>query len=205
MPHWNSSRNDPASTGRGLNFPVHWTAASSAKVGSNSLAGLIIDVAGFWPDERTERLLDTALRTKQLRMESIERRHAQLPRCGRVGTSLLDRLILERIDGQHRSANELEAETRKVLRRAGLPDPVRQFRVVLPSGKERFLDLAYPDLMIAIEVDGYEWHSTRSDWVADQIRNNELVALGWRIFRVTAEVRSNPEAFLSQIASALGM
>jgi very-short-patch-repair endonuclease len=159
---------------------------------------LIIDMAGRWKFTEAERLLDAGLRNRLTTVAELAARHESLPRPGRRGTRVMDGLLAQRMDGQHRTANELEAAVRRVLVAARLPEPVRQHNVAFGT-RSRYLDLAYPELRIAIEIDGYRHHSVRTDWVSDQIRNNELVAAGWRILRATAEVRANPDLFIRQV------
>jgi very-short-patch-repair endonuclease len=48
------------------------------------------------------------------------------------------------------------------------------------------VDFAYPDIRLAIEVDGYRWHSGRAGWEHDLERRNKLTAIGWRVIHVTS-------------------
>ncbi|MFP5321979.1 MAG: endonuclease domain-containing protein [Acidimicrobiia bacterium] len=65
---------------------------------------------------------------------------------------------------------------------AGLPTPLAQVWVQAPSGRYR-LDLAWPDLRVAIEVDGRQ-HADPEAVAADAIRDEALRALGWTVIRV---------------------
>jgi very-short-patch-repair endonuclease len=50
----------------------------------------------------------------------------------------------------------------------------------------------------------YLYHSTLTDWSRDRARNNELIALGWRVLSITThQIQSNPAGVVSQIARAL--
>ena len=93
----------------------------------------------------------------------------------------------------------MERDTRALLARAGLPEPISQFEVVVLGGRSRFIDLAYPWVRIGIEVLGFQWHSSLTDWSSDQLRYNELAALGWLILRVTDDTLANPAEFLAQL------
>jgi very-short-patch-repair endonuclease len=48
------------------------------------------------------------------------------------------------------------------------------------------VDLAYPDLRIAVEYDSGRWHSGRRRRESDLERRNRLTAVGWRVVHVTA-------------------
>lgn len=67
------------------------------------------------------------------------------------------------------------------------------------------IDFAYPELRIAIEVDGYGPHSSRAAFQSDRVRQNDLVGLGWMVLRFTwADVVRRPERVARQIAQAIG-
>lgn len=160
---------------------------------------LVLDMAGRWPAARVAYILDAGLAAGTLDLDTALRRHLQLHRRGRKGVRVVDALFERRLGGTQIHATKLERRTREVITAAGFPEPVSQFRVELPGGRFRYIDLAYPWVRIAIEVDGFRWHSSRTDWAADQVRNNELVGIGWLILRVTDETLANPAAFLGQL------
>src|SRR3990167_5129503 len=64
---------------------------------------------------------------------------------------------------------------------SGLPTPVIEYRFA-PPRKWR-LDLAYPAIKLAIEVDSFV-HRTKSRFVADMEKYNALTLGGWRLIRV---------------------
>lgn len=164
-----------------------------------SPARLVLDMAGRWSLSRMNRLLDDCLRARIVTIDAVAKRHLELNRRGRRGVKTVDLLLAQRPTGHARSDSNLEERVARILIRAGLPDPVRAHRVTLDAGRERVLDLAYPRHRVGIEVDGFAWHSTRSDWASDQTRANELAALGWRLLRVTDETIANPQIFLTQL------
>jgi very-short-patch-repair endonuclease len=47
------------------------------------------------------------------------------------------------------------------------------------------VDFAYPSVHVAIEADGYRWHSGRLKWEHDLERRNSLTALGWGVVHIT--------------------
>lgn len=66
-----------------------------------------------------------------------------------------------------------------------LPLPVFEHKFH-PSRKWRF-DLAWPDLKIAVEIEGGIWnqgrHTRGVGFLADMIKYNEATRLGWRVYR----------------------
>ena len=84
----------------------------------------------------------------------------------------------------------------QLLRRAGLPEPVRQHEVVVASRRFR-IDLAYPELKIAIEIDGDEPHFGARKTDADNTRDGLLQLGGWltqHFTRATSATSSAPSA-----------
>jgi very-short-patch-repair endonuclease len=51
------------------------------------------------------------------------------------------------------------------------------------GGRRRRIDFAYPDRKLAIEVDGYEFHSSKPQFETDRLRSNELTFAGWHVLR----------------------
>jgi hypothetical protein len=79
-----------------------------------------------------------------------------------------------------------ESRLRYRLLEDGFPVPEVNWRVVGPGGEEIFrIDLAWPQLRIALEYDGYEAHAGREE--ADEARQCELERRGWIVVRVSKE------------------
>lgn len=94
-----------------------------------------------------------------------------------------------------------ETRTRLLLRRAGFPEPVINHPVLDPDTKRRrYLDLAYPDLGIAVEYDGDYHRRTTKQRREDQARLDSLASLGWNIRTLNAEDIKRP----ARILGALG-
>jgi very-short-patch-repair endonuclease len=70
------------------------------------------------------------------------------------------------------------------------------------GGRIRVLDLAWPDRKVGVEFDGFVPHSSRRVFDDDRARQNDLVADGWRIFRLTSTAlqRDAPRAIAAILA-----
>ncbi|MGZ5367993.1 hypothetical protein [Aeromicrobium sp.] len=80
-----------------------------------------------------------------------------------------------------RAASAGESWLRLRVHDAGFPPPVPQFAVVDDRGHEFFLDLAYPEVKVAIEYDGREFHTGKDDREHDRSRRRHLSEMyGWR-------------------------
>lgn len=78
-----------------------------------------------------------------------------------------------------RPGSDLENLTARLLSSAFRPDEVRQQH---PIGRYR-VDFAWPDVMVALEVDG--WHHRSPEGAAhDARRDAALRAAGWLVLRV---------------------
>jgi very-short-patch-repair endonuclease len=82
------------------------------------------------------------------------------------------------------------------IRALQLPAPVREYKFH-PKRRWR-LDFAWPDDLIAVEVEGGVWtggrHSTGVGFTIDCEKYAEAMCLGWRILRVTGSQVENGQA-----------
>jgi very-short-patch-repair endonuclease len=82
------------------------------------------------------------------------------------------------------------------LRAHKLPEPVREHRFD-PGRRWRF-DFAWPDRMLAVEVEGAVWkggrHTRGSGYVKDMEKYNRASILGWRVLRFSTEQVQRGEA-----------
>ncbi|MGK5114705.1 DUF559 domain-containing protein [Geodermatophilus sp. CPCC 205506] len=105
------------------------------------------------------------------------------------------RLLAQAIDlAEDGCQSELEAlGVLDVFRHPSVPRSVGQHRIVLPSGAIR-LDRAWPEVKIAVELDGARHHTSPEDRRKDLARDTALAALGWVVLRFTyADVRRDPD------------
>lgn len=75
----------------------------------------------------------------------------------------------------------METILRLTLECYGLPRPVVNLPVRLPDGRLIFLDLAFPEAMVAVEYDGRH-HSEQ--WAQDSLRRFAIEASGWAYVQV---------------------
>lgn len=102
------------------------------------------------------------------------------------------------------SASAGESWTKWCILDAGLPEPVQQWEVELEGWGRVFLDFAYPELLIAVEYDGREFHGP-ADQRRDEARRAALREAGWLVIVVRAEgleARAR-EAWLGALGSAI--
>lgn len=102
------------------------------------------------------------------------------------------------------SWSRLETWVRLILVDAGLPEPELNYDAFDDAG--HFLgciDLAYPELKIAIEYEGAHHWRTAEQFQRDIDRLNRLVEAGWRIVRLTgSHVFSTPSEVVRRVSVA---
>jgi very-short-patch-repair endonuclease len=207
---------------------IHLTVPRSAQLASSQ--GVIIHRrAGFWPRAphtvvrngldvvRLERALadswalieDPVLRRATVIASVRERRTTpdrlqeevvRLPRLtGRA--SLLALLDLLR-DG---CQSELEIwGYLRVFDHPLLSAGRRQYPVKLPGGRTAYLDLAYPEERVAVELDGAEHHFGPSDRERDMRRDAALSQLGWLVVRVShRRLTTDPDGVREELIAIL--
>lgn len=127
-------------------------------------------------------------RDVQRRLAEQRRGNAQLRQVWQVvsqgGESCAERLLLD------------------LLRRHGLTGwqagyPVRAQGVLVAR-----VDVAFPAEGLAIEVDGFAYHSNRQRFQHDRTRQNTLTSLGWKVIRFTwADLQERPDNVVGVVRS----
>ena len=101
-----------------------------------------------------------------------------------------------------KSESPMETRLRMALIEGGLPRPEAQWEIKNAAGAVQWrLDLAYPELKVAVEYDGaWHWKQRRDD----DRRRAALRALGWDPHVFDADdVYRNPDRIVHEVASAL--
>jgi very-short-patch-repair endonuclease len=163
----------------------------------------LVDFGGVATTSDLEAAIINALRTGLTTRERLNERAVALAAPGRRGSRAVTRILEEWGDGA-RSESVLESRLLGIIRRHQLPEPARQW-VVRDGG--RFVarvDFAYPRRMVAIEADGYRWHTDSSRWRTDLSRRNALTKAGWLVLHFTwDDVNRRPGEVAATIARAL--
>ena len=147
-----------------------------------SPARTLADLAGTLSPRRFDAALHHCLHNRIATLEDLREVSDRRAGAGHPGAGRL-RDAVDAYAGRP-AASPLEARLAARLRRTRLPLPVRQHEV-RTGARRRYLDFAWPDRKVAVEVDGYRWHSSRAAWERDRERLAELRRLGWTIVHVT--------------------
>jgi very-short-patch-repair endonuclease len=159
-----------------------------------STARTILDIARFLTMYRLEHVVADAERRGLVLRTQLNRELAR--HRGRRGAAAL-RAVLDAEPAFTRSA--AERRLLALLRDASLPSPITNARV----GSHE-VDFLWPRERLIVEVDGFQWHSDRTAFERDRVRDAELQALGYRVIRVTWRMlQHEPRAVVARIAATL--
>jgi very-short-patch-repair endonuclease len=124
---------------------------------------------------------------------------ATLARAGRTGGVAAFRRLLDDEAGPALTRSEAEARLLHLIRLAQLPHPAANARV----GRHE-VDLLWRAQRLVVEVDGFQFHSSRVAFERDRARDAVLQTQGFRVMRVTSrQIVDEPQATLARIAQAL--
>jgi very-short-patch-repair endonuclease len=155
--------------------------ATVSGIPTTSVSRTLADLAGAIAPALFEKALDDALRRELTSVARLSWRLNELGGRGRPGSRTLRALLKERDVRGAKSESALEERLIRLGEQARLPPPVRQFTIRERGRAIARVDLAYPEAKLAIEADGYRWHSGRAAWQRDIGRLNRIVNCGWRL------------------------
>ncbi len=159
----------------------------------------VVDLSGRLGRDALGRIIDEGLRRRLVRLDRLGRCVARLAGSPGRRTATIHGLLRERLDGYDPGDSDLETRALRLLVSRGLPPPVQQHRVRV-QGRRMRIDLAYPDVRLAIELDGWDHHRSRTAFDDDRARANLLVSDGWSLVRFTS--RSSDDEIVDCIRTA---
>ncbi len=165
---------------------------------STTIPRLILDIAETGTHDELERVLNEAHFAFDVQMRAV----AGAAHCapGRHGLKPVAALLARYDDGTNWTRTELERTLTRLVATTGLPKP----RMNHPFG--RFvIDAAWPDVKLAIEVDGRGAHSTPRNFERDRVKQNTLMLAGWLVLRFTyRQIVNHPDRVVAEIVAAYG-
>ena len=167
-------------------------------------ARTLFDLAGRVDEIALEHSLDFVLRRRLATLPRLHWTVDRLGRRGRAGSALLRSLLEARDPSEPVPESKLERLLLRVISEAGLKRPQLQYEVRQGGRFVARVDFAYPDVKLAIEADGRDWHYGHSRWEQDLRRRSRLSAAGWRVIHITwRRLKEDPEGVVAEITQAL--
>jgi hypothetical protein len=165
----------------------------------------LLDLGAVAPRWVVERAVDHALGKRLVTLDGLGAVLEADGGNGRRGAGTLREVLRVRSIPEDVTDSVLEARMLRLLRASGVPLPIPQFDVRRGPVFVARVDFAYPELRLAIEVDGYERHASHAAFAHDRARQNALVELGWTVLRFTwDDVVHRPEHVVATILRLLG-
>ncbi len=170
-----------------------------------SAARTLADLASRHPVPVLERVYESAARQGLIVPDDLDRIADRLGTRRVPGAGRLRALRSMIVRDDTVNGSDLETVWFQLVRKAGLPLPTRQRLVVRPDGRLAFADYAWPARNVIVELEGYEWHSSRLAHRADVERNNDLAIAGWTVVRFTwRQVVHDPDYVVGVLFALLG-
>jgi hypothetical protein len=158
-----------------------------------------VEVARPLRRPRVLATLDAALRSGTCSRAELWRAATQ--QAGRRGIVAV-RDLIPLADG--RAESPMESEARLAMIDGGLPIPELQYEILDGNGELRRVDFAWPDLRVAVEYDGMDWHSGADAMRRDRRRTAALMDVGWVVIAIVFEdVRYRAWEFVARIDGQL--
>lgn len=175
---------------------------SVGPINVTTVARTLLDLGAVVEPQVVQGAVTDALRQKLITPERLQRYLRSAGGRGRRGAKTLRSIVAAL--GDRRPESVLELRLIRVLRRSGLPEPISQFSIRRGQKVVARVDLAYPEIRLAIEADSYRYHGGSADWRRDLARRNELTGLGWRVIHVTwDDVTRRPATVIRQVRIAI--
>lgn len=160
---------------------------------------MLFRLAGFFNQHRFERAAEDCWHLGLVTPATAEEYLAEIRRSGRGGVIRFEEWLVKVSLRPRPSQSGLELDVLDAIRRAGLPEPQRQYPLTLRTGELIHVDLAWPDARLGVEPGHSWWHGGDLGQRRDQARDRACDEVGWRIIRHDESVRLELAAFSLQL------
>lgn len=157
-------------------------------VPTTTLARAVVDLTSVLSPGRLEWLVDRlTIIDRRLTVGELSRCLRQVNRRGRRRIRRLQALIDARGPGRPAPRSRVERRVDELLRATSLPEPAREYPLPGWDPGDGFVDRAWPEVRLILEVDGRSWHARESTMAKDRARDRAAAASGWQTVRVLDE------------------
>jgi very-short-patch-repair endonuclease len=146
------------------------------------------------------RHVESALAEARIHRLATDRQiHAVIQRAPTRPGAPIIRTLLEQEDDSGYTRSKAERLLRDLIAKANLERPL--FNEPLLGF---VVDALWPQQRLIVEVDGYTYHSHRAAFERDRARDQQLIAAGYRVIRITwIQLRDRPIETITAIVKAL--
>lgn len=164
-------------------------------------ARTMLDCAAVLPYDVFEELLQNAVTGGLLKVEAM---YAILDRRGGRGVTGVTnaRLALSGDLVDEKIQRKLELLLARIIAKAHVPKPVRQYELLCADGRRVFLDNAWPDRKIAVEAVGMRWHGNATQARKTRERSRSITGSGWDQYEYGwSEATETPDTIRADVES----
>lgn len=141
------------------------------------------------------RVMDSALQHR-VGLADLQRTHIR--NRGRYGAAAARRMLDAAAGGARSEAERLVIQ---LLREAGIKGWQANF-----AAGPYVIDVAFPRQRVAVEIDGWAFHSDGAAFQNDRKRQNWLALHGWQVLRFTwLDLTQHPQRVLAEIRAAISV
>lgn len=160
---------------------------------------MLFGLAAAFNQFRFERAAEDAWHRKLITPQEAAN-YLQQHRCrGKDGVSTIERWLEKALTQGAPAQSGLEQSLLDSLDGLSLPSPIRQHPLTLPSGETVHLDIAWPDIRLAIEPGSSWWHGGDLAQRKDQARDRSCGEQGWHIIRFDETMRDDLHESAQQV------
>lgn len=169
-----------------------------------SLARTVLDLGAVVTKRRQGQAIDQLLRERRVTTEILYRTLIAHARRGRDGCGSFRELLEDRVGEERVPLSDWSRWVGELLADAGMSRPVFEHRVYSAGKFQAQVDLAYPEQMVAIELDSRRWHGDEDAFERDRARWNRIVGADWTLLVFTwKQFVEQPWKLVNQVATAL--
>lgn len=145
----------------------------------------LFDSAEMLGRSATRSVLEQILHERTCTLETVVDTYLRLSHPRRPGSTVLGEVLASRPKWRAVLQSDLEHRVDEAIKQKGLPAPVSQCPVQLPSGTTIHLDFGWPQWKVGLEVDDPSWHAGEAERHRDTHRDRKAGTVGWVVARVT--------------------
>lgn len=146
----------------------------------------ILDLAAVVSLRRVELAAESAMRLGLIDWPALRECLIRHSRQGRDGCGRLRLLLDSRHGDDPLPLSAWSRLVQHILSDAGVPEPKLEYPILNKTGRILTrVDLAWPDHLVALELDSVRYHLNRRSFEKDKRKRNKARLMGWTIHEVT--------------------
>lgn len=165
----------------------------------------VFDLGAELDDVALEYLVDDAIINRFTTPQRMKACFKRLAHKGRKGTACLRAVLERRADTLVVLDSQLESDFLKLFEAQALPLPVTRTPSPRVGRPDYYIDFAYPQWKLAIEIQSIRHHSGRAKQYADDEKANVLTSRGWAVLRFWSKDKYKPSRVAEIIRHAIAV